>query len=566
MNMPADPLPNAPKYDGSREWNGLLAGVVGGLIVALIGGIVTVWWLSATKLFAQLPTSIKPIILALEMPVYAAIFLGVSCFAITLIHYLRRFGLWDANSEALEGQRVRMEHSESVGDGYARMVERALDWTDSFFGDAGKAAQSWWPRAFGLREAAPLWTAASYDKCLLIALVYPIACIYAVWAFSGQAGDAGAALGLIEGAGAAHIGRITNIVVMIGSWIVFARAKGWKRFAGFSLAAVLGAFAGADFFALVLAGAVAFAVTAAIGGALAIALAVAVVFTVASTNAIIGAASIAGIFVFSGTFAFSLLTGLLYFKSYQNDRIKIYYWTITIALVVICLLLPVIGKSVSKLEGFVALLYFLTLLTAINAPFDWVALGITRALLRKGLEQRGLSPLLYGVIDLLISLFTVALLGVVVLLVTQLFNAMTLLGGASELVFDPLPALRAMTDPATRYETQYYWLYLMLLTTQLPAILNLAAGFLSVIRTRDWGNGLVRKLVAQGAGMGTGARVSLAAVQSVQVSLAVTIGFFALVLIYYGIIKGLEPLFGGTLLSGLLSLAEADWPARLFGV
>jgi hypothetical protein len=34
-------------------------------------------------------------------------------------------------------------------------------------------------------------------------------------------------------------------------------------------------------------------------------------------------------------------------------------------------------------------LMFLGLLTLINAPFDWASLGLTRALLRRGLELGG---------------------------------------------------------------------------------------------------------------------------------------------------------------------------------
>ncbi len=35
------------------------------------------------------------------------------------------------------------------------------------------------------------------------------------------------------------------------------------------------------------------------------------------------------------------------------------------------------------------LLLFLDLLTLLNAPFDWASLGLTRALLRRGLELGG---------------------------------------------------------------------------------------------------------------------------------------------------------------------------------
>jgi hypothetical protein len=40
------------------------------------------------------------------------------------------------------------------------------------------------------------------------------------------------------------------------------------------------------------------------------------------------------------------------------------------------------------------LLLFLGLLTLLNAPFDWVSVGLTRALLRRGPELGGWWP--YG--------------------------------------------------------------------------------------------------------------------------------------------------------------------------
>lgn len=45
------------------------------------------------------------------------------------------------------------------------------------------------------------------------------------------------------------------------------------------------------------------------------------------------------------------------------------------------------------------LLLFVGLLTLLNAPFDWASLGLTRALLRLGLERGGWWPLVYGLVD-----------------------------------------------------------------------------------------------------------------------------------------------------------------------
>jgi hypothetical protein len=79
---------------------------------------------------------------------------------------------------------------------YAEQLTRFLDWVDRFFGDAGMADRTLFPRAFGLRTPAPLWTAPALERCMLLALIYPIATIFIVWAVSGHVGPAESALHL----------------------------------------------------------------------------------------------------------------------------------------------------------------------------------------------------------------------------------------------------------------------------------------------------------------------------------------------------------------------------------
>jgi hypothetical protein len=75
---------------------------------------------------------------------------------------------------------------------YAKWLTKFLDRVERFFGDAGTQGQ----RAFGLKTPAPLWTAPALDRCLLLALLYPIATIVLVWAMFGHVGPAEAALDL----------------------------------------------------------------------------------------------------------------------------------------------------------------------------------------------------------------------------------------------------------------------------------------------------------------------------------------------------------------------------------
>jgi hypothetical protein len=231
----------------------------------------------------------------------------------------------------------------------------------------------------------------------------------------------------------------------------------------------------------------------------------------------------------------------------------------------LCLLLPLATGIAPDWRNRGASLYVLPLLTLVNAPFDWAALGITRALLRKGLEQRGGWPLVWGAVDLLISLATVALLAIVVLFFTQLFNAIATYGGAREMVFDPLRALRDLAQPELRNQPKYFWLYFMLLTTQIPAILNLGAGFFCVVRSYDWGNDWLGRLIGEAPEVNLRARGLIAALQAAQFSLAFTAGGLLFYALFTGFIS-LELPAGGGLIDLLLWIANANWPARLLGV
>ena len=67
---------------------------------------------------------------------------------------------------------------------------------DRFFGDVDMGDRTLFRNVFGLSGEWPLWTAPSFDRCLLLALVYPVATIFAIWTASGHVGPAEHALGL----------------------------------------------------------------------------------------------------------------------------------------------------------------------------------------------------------------------------------------------------------------------------------------------------------------------------------------------------------------------------------
>jgi hypothetical protein len=73
---------------------------------------------------------------------------------------------------------------------YANWLKLALHRVDKFFGDAGRHDRSWFARMLGLETPGPRWTAPAFDKCLLLALIYPVLTIYSVWIWSGEVGVA----------------------------------------------------------------------------------------------------------------------------------------------------------------------------------------------------------------------------------------------------------------------------------------------------------------------------------------------------------------------------------------
>ena len=98
--------------------------------------------------------------------------------------------------DAYEGLRASLSGGNLASRLYADWLTKFLDAVDRFFGDAGMADRTLFPGAFGLRTPAPLWTAPAFDRCLLLALIYPIVTIFIIWAASGHVGPAEAALGL----------------------------------------------------------------------------------------------------------------------------------------------------------------------------------------------------------------------------------------------------------------------------------------------------------------------------------------------------------------------------------
>src|ERR1700730_15548271 len=138
---------------------------------------------------------------------------------------------------------------------------------------------------------------------------------------------------------------------------------------------------------------------------------------------------------------------------------------------------------------------FLGLLTLVNAPFDWLSLGLTRFLLRRGIEQGGPWPCFYAVIDAIIALALIALLAVAMVFTIDLFDHLAKVGGGNRV----LPPMRLFLDDirVAPQKPEYWWVYATLFSTMVPSVINLFIAGISFLRglpmLRKWMRSVMRE-------------------------------------------------------------------------
>jgi hypothetical protein len=125
------------------------------------------------------------------------------------------------------------------------------------------------------------------------------------------------------------------------------------------------------------------------------------------------------------------------------------------------------------------ILLFSGLLTLLDAPFDWASLGLTRALLRRGLELGGWWPYALALADACLAAVIIAALALTMVVGVQAFDALAVHGGGTPIL--PLASLfkGVAADPTA---PEYWWLYALLLSTMIPSLVNLVIGGASLLR------------------------------------------------------------------------------------
>jgi hypothetical protein len=221
--------------------------------------------------------------------------------------------------------------------------------------------------------------------------------------------------------------------------------------------------------------------------------------------------------------------------------------------------LPPNGKTIMLFLGF---------LTLINAPFNWISLGLTRALLRRGLELGGWWPYGLALMDAGLAALIIAALALTMVVGVQAFDALAVHGGGSPVLpLDPL--LTGMASHPTAPE--YWWRYALLLSTMIPSLVNLVIGGTSLLRGLPGLPSLVLRYIPERGGVLKWDRHWIATVHihTAQVAAGAALGIAAQVFLVWVIIGHVMPFFGLELLDMARGVAAFNLPARvgqLFGV
>ena len=123
------------------------------------------------------------------------------CLVLTGFRYYAILGAsesrWDTQEyRTYAALRRRLRRGSTAARLYTRWVRLALRGVAIFFGDYQVRRRTRAHEFFGLQQRDPLWTAPAFDRCLLLAFIYPVTTVLLFWIVSGHVGPAENALHL----------------------------------------------------------------------------------------------------------------------------------------------------------------------------------------------------------------------------------------------------------------------------------------------------------------------------------------------------------------------------------
>ncbi len=198
------------------------------------------------------------------------------------------------------------------------------------------------------------------------------------------------------------------------------------------------------------------------------------------------------------------------------------------------------------------LLLYLGLFTLVNAPFDWLSLGLTRLLLRYGIEKGGYWPYALAVVDAIVASLLITILALAMAWSNDLFNFLAEQGGGEQARVLPSSSFylgMLERDPAA---PEFWWLYATLFSTMIPSVINLFIAGFSFLRTLPWARNFVLSNMREGETMPVVARLISSTILTAQIALAWPVAIAAQTFLTYVVLWQIMPRLG----LGILHLVE----------
>lgn len=487
----------------------------------------------------------------------------VTWLAWLTLRYLKLLDEAGNNAEAAE-RYARLRASLAAGGGgnavYNWVLTRLLAAVDQFYGDASQHSAGWQRRLFvGLHATSPVWTSPSYERCLQIALIYPFGVLYLCWLLAGTSDPLAPALGLKPQQPAWVRAGFTVLL----AWPPLLLR--WKREKNAPPGVLKSMTIGAACMPTVLAVSLLSSGVAFVG-------ILAGVATVAAFGASVGLTALFGVLlisfipegVWAYSYAFVVGPALMMIARWSDGRNRPAAINAGTSLFVLAAALCLRMLIATRLDWpqFGVFLLLTGLFTVLSAPFDWLSLGLTRGLLRRGLETGGAVPWLLALLDAALATLLIIALAASMVLGVQVFDAFAVRGGGAPVL--PLqPLFEGLRQrPA---DPEFWWLHALLLSKLLPSIANLAIGGFSLLR--GWpklGRWLLRRLPALPGQHGAEVkdRYLVAGVLTAQWALGAALGIAAQALLAWALLGGVLPRVGHSLLDLMEALAAPNFPAR----
>jgi hypothetical protein len=540
-------LAKSPNFFGGP----VLPGIFAGLIVAL----------ATNKAITEL----------LPLPVWLAL---ISLLLLALIlgrYYLLVLdGGGDARGSDERRQYHRLRRRLAAGGTpalvYNRWLTFVLEKVDRFFGDAGRNDKSWIARVLHLETGGPRWTANAFDRCLLLALIYPVFTVLALWTFSGHVGVAEHALLLpMDDPNSYYpaLRRSLTFFVLIFAFYAFRKfhfSSGIKSVLWF-LAAFTGLRISMSFGAGIasIAGvAFIFVFFFAFSGAITLIIAVGAGVVFIMNGVGYGAVAIAMAIIGIGVLAMDWISQF----SHRKGRIGAFFVMFCVVMLVICLAAPYRLSATTNWRTGGAFVLFYGLLTLVNAPIDWLAIGFTRALLRRGLTDGGWWPFFYALVDVLVATVLVALLAFAMVLAVQTFDDVAVLrAGPNARILPLVPLFKGLETSPGNYE--YWWVWLLLFSSMIPSILNLSIAAAAFLRGLSRPNAWILNRMPVDKSLHQQDRLVVAATLTTQLVGGVALTGIAVYLVAVYLLPLWLPAFGAVLREFAADLAAYNAPARI---